>query len=205
MASTPRERRHKRTKEAILEAALDIIAESGPANLSIRELARRIDYSPAGLYEYFGNKDEIVQAVCERSNEILFELLQSVPSDLPFVDFMVGLGEAYLTYAHEYTANFRLQFDYAASLEPTEDEITSVEDIQNDLVFGWLVKTVQQAIDAGHMHVPDGLNTLEVVYSYWALVHGMAILQISNLRYVDYDFTRVNRIVLKTFIEGFTR
>ena len=190
MANTPRERRHERTKEAILSAALDIIAESGPDDLSIREIARRIDYSPAGLYEYFGNKDEIIQAVCVRSNEILFALLQGVPADLPFIDFMVGLGEAYLQYAHEYTANFRLQFDYASGLEPTEHEIVSAEDVQNELVFGWLVKIVQQAIDDGHMQAPTGLNTLEVVYSYWAMVHGMAILQISNLRYVDYDFAQ---------------
>ncbi len=204
MTKTPRERRYERTKEAILSAALDIIGESGPDDLSIREVARRIDYSPAGLYEYFGNKDELIEAVCSRSNEILFELLKSVPTDGPFVDFMVGLGEAYLTYAHKYTANFRLQFDYASGVDPTPAEMTSVEDVQNELVFGWLVRIVQKAIDEGHINVPAGLNTLELVYGYWAMVHGMAILQISNLRYVDYDFARVNQIVLRTFIEGFT-
>ena len=203
MPNTPRERRHARTKKSILSAAMEIIAESGPDNLSIREIARRIDYSPAGLYEYFGNKDEIIEAVCTRSNEILYEMLTSVPADQPFVDFMVGLGEAYLKFAHQYTANFRLQFDYTSGVAPTAEQMVTAEDVQNELVFGWLVKQVQKAVDAGHVEIPEGLNTLELVYSYWAMVHGMAILQISNLQYVDYDFARVNGTILKTFIQGF--
>jgi AcrR family transcriptional regulator len=51
---TPRQRRHLRTKDAILDAARQIIAEEGADNLSMRGIAERIDYSAAGLYEYFG-------------------------------------------------------------------------------------------------------------------------------------------------------
>ncbi|NJN55580.1 MAG: helix-turn-helix transcriptional regulator, partial [Anaerolineae bacterium] len=55
---TPRERRHLRTKDAILDAARLIIKEQGADALSIRAIAEQIDYSPAGLYEYFGSKEE---------------------------------------------------------------------------------------------------------------------------------------------------
>ena len=56
-ALTPRQRRHLRTKDAILDAARQIIATEGAEKLSMRAIAKRIDYSPAGLYEYFGSKD----------------------------------------------------------------------------------------------------------------------------------------------------
>ena len=65
--TAPRTKRHLRTKQAILDAARQIIAEEGPAALSMRALADRIDYSAAGLYEYFGSKEEIIAAVSDLS------------------------------------------------------------------------------------------------------------------------------------------
>ena len=58
--STPRERRAQRTRDAILEAARQIIGKDGIDGLSTRGIADAIDYSPAGLYEYFGSKEEII-------------------------------------------------------------------------------------------------------------------------------------------------
>ena len=60
-----RTRRQERTRRAILDSALAIVAESGPDALSMRAIADRIDYSAAGLYEYFGSKEEILNAVRE--------------------------------------------------------------------------------------------------------------------------------------------
>ena len=48
---TKRTKRHLRTKQSILDAARAIIAEEGPAALSMRALADRIDYSAAGLHD----------------------------------------------------------------------------------------------------------------------------------------------------------
>ena len=53
--SQTRRKRHIRTKQAILDAALEIISEDGPNALSMRNLADRIDYSAAGIYEYFAS------------------------------------------------------------------------------------------------------------------------------------------------------
>ncbi len=65
-------RRHVRTKQAILDAALEIVIQNGPAALSMRSLAERIDYSPAGLYEYFSSKEEIISAVCDEGQRMLY-------------------------------------------------------------------------------------------------------------------------------------
>ena len=47
--SDRRDRRFRRNKQAILDAALEIIREAGPAALSMRALGERSDYSAAGL------------------------------------------------------------------------------------------------------------------------------------------------------------
>ncbi len=84
--SQTRQRRHVRTKQAILDAALEIVIQDGPAALSMRALAERIDYSPAGLYEYFGSKEEIIAAVCDEGQRMLYEAMDRVNGGLPPVE-----------------------------------------------------------------------------------------------------------------------
>ena len=86
--SDRRDRRFRRNKQAILDAALEIIREAGPAALSMRALGERSDYSAAGLYEYFGGKDEIIAAVCEQGNERLTAHMRRADPSLPVADYL---------------------------------------------------------------------------------------------------------------------
>jgi AcrR family transcriptional regulator len=52
-------------------------------NLSLREIARQVGYSPAGLYEYFDSKKAIMQALSDEGDSLLNERLAQVPADLP--------------------------------------------------------------------------------------------------------------------------
>jgi AcrR family transcriptional regulator len=80
---TPRERRSERSRQSILQAALELVIEKGLSKLSLREIARRADYSPAGLYEYFGSKDEIIEALVRDANQRFFEHLSRISRSLP--------------------------------------------------------------------------------------------------------------------------
>ena len=82
-AATPRQRRQARTRQTILDAAVEIIDERGAEALSLREVARRADYSPAGLYEYFDGKEAIAAAVCDEGFARLALRMDAVPRDLP--------------------------------------------------------------------------------------------------------------------------
>ena len=108
--STPRERRYARTRQAILDAARQLIAEQGLDKFSLRELARRVDYSPAGLYEYFSSKDEIVTAVAAEGFDRLSAYLDRVASDLPPAERLVAIGLAYVGFAHNNPDYFTLMF-----------------------------------------------------------------------------------------------
>ena len=82
--SDRRDRRFRRNKQAIVDAALEIIREAGPAALSMRALGERSDYSAAGLYEYFGGKDEIIAAVCEQGHERLTDHMRRADRACPW-------------------------------------------------------------------------------------------------------------------------
>lgn len=50
-------------RELIISAAKEIIAKEGFENLSIRKIAKKIEYSPSIIYHYFKDKDEILNFV----------------------------------------------------------------------------------------------------------------------------------------------
>ena len=58
--SERREREKQELREKILEKAKEILIKEGQDNLSIRNIATAIEYSPATIYLYFQDKDEIV-------------------------------------------------------------------------------------------------------------------------------------------------
>ena len=51
--------KHQRTQQNIIQAAHELIQENGFNRLSLRAIAKRVQYAPASLYEYFDNKDAI--------------------------------------------------------------------------------------------------------------------------------------------------
>jgi AcrR family transcriptional regulator len=67
--------RHERDREAveraILDAARDLFVAEGYANVSIRKIAERIEYSPAAIYVYFRSKDDIFFALAEEGFRLL--------------------------------------------------------------------------------------------------------------------------------------
>lgn len=69
------ERKQEETRNAILDAARNIISNEGIVGLSIRKITNTIGYSPGIIYHYFKNKDEIVKALTsEGYRQILNEI-----------------------------------------------------------------------------------------------------------------------------------
>lgn len=194
---TPRERRHERTREAILTAARELIAEHGADDLSLRAIARRIDYSPAALYEYFGSKEEIIDTLCDRGNTQLYAYLDRVATDLPLETYMVQLLEAYLDFARQNPELYAIMFH-----QLTIGTSTVPEDFYPDDSFSILARAVERGINEGHFQAGDNYGVFEISYSFWAMAHGMAMLQLRYLRDLDFDFKSADRQAVQVFLNG---
>ena len=73
-----REREIEEMKELILSAASDIIASDGFDKLSIRKIARKIEYSPSIIYHYFDDKEEILNSVMQRGYKKIVSAVSSI-------------------------------------------------------------------------------------------------------------------------------
>jgi AcrR family transcriptional regulator len=201
---SPRQRRHQRTQQTILEAARALLAEGGPDKLSIRAIADRIDYSPAGLYEYYGSKEEIIGALCWEGHRTLKRYMAQVSLTMPPDQYLVEIGMAYIEFALQNPDYFLLIFTSSAA-RPEYDSASggpSAEMMEEDSSFPLLLKGVARAVEAGTIRYLPDLGLVETAYAFWSIVHGAAMLRISYLSDVESDFHRADRLMLAAFVRG---
>lgn len=208
---TPRERRALRTREAILDAARHIINRHGLDALSIRAIADAIDYSPAGLYEYFGSKEEIIMAVVEQGFERFTRALESTDATLSAPEHLKAVGLAYIEFAVRNPDFFLLMFTTAPLSDLYEAQWKSIctvenaaEQLQQEPSFGVLYRAVARCVAEGVFQERPGYGAFEMALSTWGHVHGIAMLRVTNFRNVPTDFSTVDRAGLDVLCRGFS-
>src|SRR5215813_2796738 len=60
---------HGNLKEALLQAALDLIAQKGAAGFTFADAARMAGVSPAAPYRHFRDRDELLASIALRGFE----------------------------------------------------------------------------------------------------------------------------------------
>ena len=106
MSTSSRQRRHQKTRKMILAVTRNMIADKGYENVTLRAIAREADYSPAGLYEYFESKDDLIEALCEQVNEELVEALNQIPATHSISEKLLEMSLAYVRFGLENRALF---------------------------------------------------------------------------------------------------
>ena len=114
-------RRYTLMRQEIIQAARQIIKEQGIDGLSMRAIARLVHTSPANLYEYFLNKEEIIFSVY---NDILSNLLltlQLVKSEPSGRAQLLGLCINYIDFMGQDPSQIQI-VSYPFQLESTNQQ-----------------------------------------------------------------------------------
>ncbi|MGC5018548.1 TetR/AcrR family transcriptional regulator [Micromonospora sp. DT47] len=95
---------HGDLRRALLDVAVEAIGESGPAALSLRELARRAGVSHAAPAHHFGDKAGLLTALAVEGYDRLAAALGRAGDDL------LEVGVAYVRFAVDHRAHFEVMF-----------------------------------------------------------------------------------------------
>lgn len=95
---------HGNLRQAILTAALDVVADRGPDALSLRDLARRAGVSHAAPAHHFKDRTGLLTAIAVEGHKCLAEALAEGPADLAEV------GVRYVRFALDHPAHFAVMF-----------------------------------------------------------------------------------------------
>lgn len=76
-----RQEQKEQTREALLDAALELSQEAGFAQVSLRQVARAAGVVPTAFYRHFDSMDQVGLALVERSFATLRRLMRNAQSD----------------------------------------------------------------------------------------------------------------------------
>ena len=167
----PRGYHHGNLKEALLRAALELIAQKGPAGFTFAEAARWAGVSPAAPYRHFRDRDELLASIALRGFN-LFEAALARAWDDGCPDVFVAfdrLGKAYLNFARTEPAYYSAMFEAAIPLA-TNPELREA----GDRAFA-VLRAAAEKICA---QTPTRTKppALMVALHIWAISHGIASL-----------------------------
>ena len=190
-----RDRRRLATRVEILSAARELLLEVGPEGLSLRQVARRADFSPAALYTYFPNKDSLIASLFGESFERLDAYLRRVPAELPPDRRVIELGLAYMEFARDNPMDLRcMMLSTSLDLPASSGKALGLGAAR---LIG---ETFRQGVQEG-VFKPDGLcSAPEMAFGAWALVHGMVSIAGIDLTEVAGEVSADPRRVLETYV-----
>ena len=167
----PRGYHHGNLKEALIRAALQLIAEKGPAGFTFAEAARFAGVSPAAPYRHFRDRDDLLADVARRGFEQFADALTKAWDDGrpdPMTAFE-RMGRAYLSFARTEPAYYSAMFE--AGIAPnTSAELAAA----GDRAFA----TMRMACERIVARLPSAKRppVLMVALHVWSLSHGIASL-----------------------------
>ena len=162
---------HGNLKEALIRAALELIAKKGPAGFTFADAARWAGVSPAAPYRHFRDRDELLSDVARRGFE-QFETALARAWDDGRPDVITAfdrLGRAYLDFAKNEPAFYSAMFEAGIPLDATP-ELRQAGDRAFAVLRGAAETLVAQ--------IPSRERppALMVALHIWALTHGIASL-----------------------------
>lgn len=103
---------HGNLRSALIEAGIQIINESGVANLSLRKVANMCQVSAAAPYAHFKNKEELIQEMQEHVTKQFIDVLETSIAGLKpgTKEVILALGEAYVNFFIEHPTYFKFLF-----------------------------------------------------------------------------------------------
>lgn len=184
MKPSPRDRRHDLTRQKILDTARSILLAEGADAISMRTLAEKVDYSPAALYKYFSNKEEIVEALRQEAWLLLatYQPEPPPPDMTSLADLFVHAGRNYIRFAAEYPEYYQL------IMSTTATGPTSLEEFFQSPNFKDVLALVEAAIAAGEFVLPAGYTPTHLAMLSWFVVHSISLLKLTMMSKCPAEF-----------------
>jgi AcrR family transcriptional regulator len=162
---------HGNLREALVEAALALIGEKGPAGFTIAEAARHAGVSPGAPYRHFRDAEALLAEVALRGFDRFAVLLSAAwnngqPDPIRAFE---ALGRTYLAFARDEPAFYAAMFETRIAFDNHPGLLTA-----GDRAF----TVLREAAERLTSRLPRGQRppSLMVALHVWAMSHGIASL-----------------------------
>ena len=162
---------HGNLRQALVEAALGLIADQGPTGFTLSEAAKAADVTPAAVYRHFAGREDLLAEVARQGYEIFAALMEFAfdngrPTALAAFE---ATGRAYLAFARKYPGHYMAMFEAGLSLNDHPDLAH---------VAAKARAVLERAAESLSQHLPHGMRPPATMFSahIWAMSHGVVEL-----------------------------
>jgi AcrR family transcriptional regulator len=150
-------------RSTVLEAAVSIVASSGPDDVSLREVARAAGVSHQAPYHHFKDREGLFAAISEEGFSLLADSLEASSTQT-----REAMCRSYVAFALHHPGHFRVMFRKdICNLENYPDALA-----QADRAFGVLTDVV-----AAGLRDSASVKDIRLTATYmWSVAHGLATL-----------------------------
>lgn len=174
VSGSPRGRFREMMRADILNAGREILREGGFTALSMRALAEAVGVRAPTLYDYFANKEDVLNELfLEGVKEIREYFRPVLETSPPGAARIVGLGLAYHSFAIANPVLFQLVFGRIdSSYVPGDEQMQAGQEL-----YQLLRNEVERAVELGDFE-PTDLDILSM--TIWSSVHGITTLDLAG-------------------------
>ncbi|MEX0338604.1 MAG: TetR/AcrR family transcriptional regulator [Arenibacterium sp.] len=166
---------HGNLRQALVDAALDLIREKGPTGFTLSEAAKRAGVTPAAVYRHFDGREDLIAEVARQGYEIFADLMQYAydkgqPSALAAFE---STGRAYLAFARKHPGHYIAMFESGISVNRNPDLAAVAQRARHVL---------EKAATDLSQHIPADKRPPASMFSahIWAMSHGVVELFARN-------------------------
>jgi AcrR family transcriptional regulator len=165
-----KERDRQEMRSLILEAALNLFHHKGYENITLRQIAQKIEYSPATIYLYFKDKDEIFFELHNEGFDKLYQIQLSLSSIIDPIKRLHKHSEEYIRFALENPEYYDIMFIMrCTALKIKEKKVWEA----GGRSYQYLKQNVQECINNGYF---KDIHPEVATFTMWSFVHGIASL-----------------------------
>jgi AcrR family transcriptional regulator len=172
---TKRGYHHGNLRQALVDAALQLIELRGPTGFTLSEAAKRAGVTPAAVYRHFEGREDLIAEAALQGYEIFADLMQFAyesgqPSALQAFE---ATGRAYLAFARKYPGHYIAMFESGVQVNRTA-ALASVANRANAVL--------EQAATDLSQQIPEDKRPPASMFSahIWAMSHGVVELFARN-------------------------
>ncbi len=186
-------------RRQIIDAALTMFNEEGYEKTSIRNIAEKIEYSPATIYLYYKDKDELLYEVQKEAFDKLATAFRKKANSKDPLDRLYQICKTYVNFGNKHQDLYDLMFIIKSPM----NVVTEKEPWTNgDACFNYLVNCVQECMD-NKLFQYTSTNVLAL--SIWSMCHGFVSLNLRcRFKVLELSEFEVNKAI-ETSIEEFLR
>jgi len=162
---------HGNLRQALVDAALDLIESRGPQAFTLSEAAKAAGVTPAAVYRHFAGKDELMAECARQGYEIFADVMDHAfdegrPSTLAAFE---ATGRAYLAFARKFPGHYIAMFESGVSTNASPGLARAADRAR--AVFA-------KSAEALCQHIPAGRRPPPAMFSahVWAMSHGIVEL-----------------------------